>query len=646
MSGHMAANMARNLLAALRRWPITSVNVWMDSMVALFWICNPGKTWKAFVSNRVRKIAEITQEAGIKWRYCPTDKNLADLGSRGASLEKMQKGKWFEGPEWLINKEEWPQKPVLERTQSVSEEHKPIREEVLLALKGEPDEWDALLERNKLWKVFRITAWALRFKENSQAKMKTTKKKTGPLCTEELVKAREHWVRRAQREIPEDTEKPGWKLVKEKETGILKCVRRIPRYHPTYIEDGPFARKLIQHVHVELKHLGVADTMAALRDEWWIPKLRALVKKQIRQCNVCKVFAAKPFGAPMTAALPEFRTEASRPFQYTGVDFAGPLKYKVNKREEKAYVLIFTCATSRAVHLELTRSQTAEEFQRKLNAFIARRTRPQRIISDNAATFKTTAAWIKKVMKSEELQDFLARQEIKWQFNLSKSPWWGGMYERLIKDIKKTLHKTLGATHLTFEQLEAVVIDIEKHMNNRPLTYVESGEGEPQVLTPNVIMWGQNAHEIRNIEVDEDETTKLYRRLNNAREHAWRRWKKEYVHGLMEAQRIKRGREPQVPEIGEIVLVVGEGKNRGEWMKAKMVRHLKGNDGVVRGVELLHKGNQIQRPLQLVCLLEIGSSTREDPREVVEMQPRERTVKRRKAAEDAEAKIKLTAVDD
>ena len=338
------------------------------------------------------------------------------------------------------------------------------------------------------------------------------------------------------------------------------------------------------------------------------------------------MFAAKPFGAPITAALPEFRTEVSRPFQYTGVDFAGPLKYKVNKREEKAYVLIFTCATSRAVHLELTRSQTAEEFQRKLNAFIARR------------TFKTTAAWIKKVRKSEELQDFLASQEIKWQFNLSTSPWWGGMYERLIKDIKKTLHKTLGAT--------AVVIDIEKHMNNRPLTYVESGEWEPQVLTPNVIMWGQNAHEIRNIEVDEDETTKLYRRLNNAREHAWRRWKKEYVHGLMEAHRIKRGREPQVPEIGEIVLVVGEEKNRGEWMKEKVVRYLKGNDGVVRGVGLLHKGNQIQRPLQLVCPLEIGSSTREDPREVVEMQPRERTVKRRKAAEDAEAKIKLIAVDD
>ena len=93
------------------------------------------------------------------------------------------------------------------------------------------------------------------------------------------------------------------------------------------------------------------------------------------------MFATKPYGTPTTSALPEFRTEVSRPFQYVGVDFAGPLKVKVNKtKEEKAHVLIFTCAASRAVHLELTRTQTAEEFQRKLNAFITRKTRPERII--------------------------------------------------------------------------------------------------------------------------------------------------------------------------------------------------------------------------------------------------------------------------
>ena len=140
------------------------------------------------------------------------------------------------------------------------------------------------------------------------------------------------------------------------------------------------------------------------------------------------------------------------------------------------------------VHLEVTKSQTAEEFQRKLNSFIARRTRPRLIISDNVSVFKATASWIKKIQKSERPQDHLAREDITWQFNLSRPPWWGGMYERLIKDVKKTLYKTLGRTTLSFEQLETVIIDIEKHLNNRPLTYLESDGGEERVLTPNVLM--------------------------------------------------------------------------------------------------------------------------------------------------------------
>lgn len=167
--------------------------------------------------------------------------------------------------------------------------------------------------------------------------------------------------------------------------------------------------------------------MAAIREQWWIPKLRSLVKRTIRDCNICKVFATKPFKEGPTAPLPRFRTEVSRPSKYTGVDFAGPLVYRKSKNEEgKAYILIFTCAVLRAVHLEVTKSQTAEEFQRKLNAFITRKTRPQRIVSDNAAVFKTTADWIRKIRRSEQLQDFLAAQEIQWQFNLGKSPWWGG----------------------------------------------------------------------------------------------------------------------------------------------------------------------------------------------------------------------------
>ena len=131
----------------------------------------------------------------------------------------------------------------------------------------------------------------------------------------------------------------------------------------------------------------------------------SLVKKVIRNCNVCKVFSAKPFGNQETAPSPLFRITMSLPFQRTGVDFAGPLRCRGNHKtdEVKVYVIILTCAMMRGVILEVTKSQTAEEFQRKLNAFITRKTRPEMIVSDNASVLKTTAKWIKLIRKSEKL---------------------------------------------------------------------------------------------------------------------------------------------------------------------------------------------------------------------------------------------------
>ena len=268
---------------------------------------------------------------------------------------------------------------------------------------------------------------------------------SGPLVTEEITTASEYWVKRVQKAEETCLKSPGWKLVKDDSTGVLKCESRIKGYRPIYLPGGLLAEKLILHMHNQVVHLGVANTMARVRENWWIPKLRAKVKKVILKNYICQVYSTKPYGVPSTSALPEYRTEGSRPFEVTGVDFAGPFLYKVGKKEEgKYYVIIFTCASSRAVHLEVASTQTADEFKSKLNAFISRRTRPRIIILDNAKVCKATADWIKTVRKSKKLQNYLARENIRWQFNLAKSPWWGGIYERLIKEIKNTLHKTLG----------------------------------------------------------------------------------------------------------------------------------------------------------------------------------------------------------
>ena len=131
---------------------------------------NPGNNWKVFVANRVRKIATVTEKLNISWKYCPTEKNIADLGSRGASVNKLEKCDWFTAPEWLQHEEKWLEQPTLARSTEASEDEKPLKEVVASSREHKPDEWDQLLEGNPYWNVLRITAWAIRFKDNTLAK--------------------------------------------------------------------------------------------------------------------------------------------------------------------------------------------------------------------------------------------------------------------------------------------------------------------------------------------------------------------------------------------------------------------------------------------------------------------------------------------
>ena len=232
-----------------------------------------------------------------------------DLGSRGASVSKLETSEWFTSPAWLVDKEQWPKQPELKCSREVNDEHKPFKETILYNQEREADEWTELLSRNEFWRTLRVTAWALRFLHNATVKHCGERKRTGPLTAEEITSAKNHWIKREQRNIPPDLQTSGFELTKEEGTGILKCKGRIQGYQPTYIEGGMFAEKLICYTHEQILHFGIANTMAEIRNEFWIPGLRCKVKKTINTCNTCKVFSAKPYGPTRTAAMPAFRTE-------------------------------------------------------------------------------------------------------------------------------------------------------------------------------------------------------------------------------------------------------------------------------------------------------------------------------------------------
>lgn len=107
--------------------------------------------------------------------------------------------------------------------------------------------------------------------------------------------------------------------------------------------------------------------------------------------------------------------------------------------------------------------------------------------SDNAKTFKAADKWLKRAQEDEQLHVFLADRKIEWRFNLSRAPWLGREFERLIRLFKRAFHKTIGNGILTWEELDEVILDIEVALNNRPLSFLED-DVELLVITPNTML--------------------------------------------------------------------------------------------------------------------------------------------------------------
>ena len=96
-----------------------------------------------------------------------------------------------------------------------------------------------------------------------------------------------------------------------------------------------------------------------------------------------------------------------------GTDYAGPIYYKIRKKNElKAYILLFSCSVTRAVHVELVSSFTTTEFIKSFKRLISRRGKPKVVYSNNPKTFKAGAKWLANINRDQKLHDFLSSETI------------------------------------------------------------------------------------------------------------------------------------------------------------------------------------------------------------------------------------------
>ena len=125
--------------------------------------------------------------------------------------------------------------------------------------------------------------------------------------------------------------------------------------------------------------------------------------------------------------MPADRVTTSKPFHVTGIDFAGPLYVKETPLLKQCYVALFTCATIRAVHLELCSNMTTNTFLLAFQKFIGRSGIPHTIYTDNAQTFNAAnreLAELWRVLSAAKTHRLIARHSIKWKFIAPRAAWW------------------------------------------------------------------------------------------------------------------------------------------------------------------------------------------------------------------------------
>ena len=341
-----------------------------------------------------------------------------------------------------------------------------------------------------------------------------------------------------------------------------------------------------------------------------------MTKSCVKRCLICRRARVKA-GQQISAPLPKDRINEAQAFEITGVDFAGPIYVKPDNK--KAYIALFTCAVTRAVHLELVSDLTTDAFLLALKRFIARRGICSVIYSDNAKTFKKAEKDLKflwTLMKGKEIQELFADKRIVWKYIVERAAWWGGMWERLVRSVKTCLRKIMGRSYLKFEELQTLICEVEAVINSCPLSYLHTKSSEASPLTPAHFLTGQRITTLppyplglRNSSSEKTTATQLNKRLQYRQRlstNFWNRWKKDYLMELRSAHHVSNPSNQSIFKVGDVVLIHEDKQPKHMWKMGRIADTFMGRDGKIRACAVrVPSGFVIRRPIQLLYPLEV-----------------------------------------
>ena len=306
--------------------------------------------------------------------------------------------------------------------------------------------------------------------------------------------------------------------------------------------------------------------------------------------------------------LPENRLIPDEaPFTYTGVDYFGPLLVKVGRSHVKRYGCLFTCLTSRAVHIEVAHSLDADSFLCALHRFISRRGRPKEIRSDNGTNFKGGDRELKEELQkwnTKKISDFLQQHEIEWCFNPPTASHMGGIWERMIRSVRHVLKAVLTAQVITDETLTTALTEVEKVLNDRPLTPISDHPDDLGPLTPSQILLLKGNHSLPPgvFKKEDDYGRRRWKQAQYLANIFWRRWIREYLPTPQVRQKWTTPQRNFTKH--DLVLVANENTPRGQWPMGRVIETYPDRHGHVRSVGLRMAGGEFVRPVTRLCLLE------------------------------------------
>ncbi|XP_076382765.1 uncharacterized protein LOC143260625 [Megalopta genalis] len=598
--------------------------LWTDSTIVLHWLNASPHTLKTFVANRV---AEIQSKTTISdWLHVSSSDNPADLLSRGQTVQDFLRASiWQHGPHWLRQERAlWPIRELIPCIEDPEQ-----RKVTCVATTTTPVD-TSILERYSSWgKLLRIIALCRRWKPGRIIKGSVTATELAQtkITIIKLVQAK-HFERelrtlnrRADQEIPHKLAKLSPFIDQD---GILRVGGRLhnsaltfSQTHPIILPKSHVTSCIILKEHTDLLHAGTQHTLYSLRKTYWPIDGRSRVWQTISKCVRCRRANPPPVNYIM-GNLPRARVTESRPFANVGVDYCGPFFIKERKHRNrgrvKVYVAVFVCLAVKAVHHELVSDLTSEAFIAALRRFIARRGFCTNLYSDNGTNFKGAEGEFRELREllrvddhREKVTTFLAERAINWHFIPPQTPHFGDLWEAAVKSFKHHFKRVVGVELLTFESLNTLIIDIEAILNSRPLTPISSDPTDLLALTPGHFLIGEAITSLRERDLKDTPSNRLsqWQRIQQLRQHFWKRWHREYLNELTTRNKWTRGHHP-ITE-GTIVLLREDNVPSMQWPLGRVIKTYPGSDGIVRTVTVKTATSVFDRNVKKLVPLPIES---------------------------------------